>query len=238
MLDREIGEIGPGSSAATMSRIDQPGTDRNGSCRRHGLDHVAEPAFGDRVDVVVQKTDQGATGHVYALAVCIRERPVLRVPDDLHREGHLVPLGELGRPVGRAVVDDDDLDIAVSGRRNGAQTALEVVAAVAVQDDDGDQRTALDGRRRERAFERLDERELGCRRGPHRPVVEPLSAASSDGPCCPTWQGDDPADDPPADPGDAAHPRGTRSTIDDRPSGASSPGSIRSVPPGSGGRSG
>ena len=173
MLQREVGEVGAGPPPAAMARIDQPRADRRSVPRRQRLDHVAEPVLGDRVDVVVQEADEGAGRHLDALVVGIGERAVLAVPEHPERERQVEALRHLGRAVGRAVVDHDDLDVAVRGPTDRAKAALEVLPPVAVEDDDRDQRAMVQRRRAETVAQRRDQGPLGPQRGTKAPLLPP-----------------------------------------------------------------
>ena len=163
---------------------------------------------------LLRKQISSARRHRDALGVRLGERPVRRVADDLEREGQVERLGKLGRSVGRAVVDDDDLDVAVGRGGDGSQAAREVVAAIAVEDHDRYQRAARDGRGREALPEGRDEGRLVRGRRPEVTLTQTVDHPPADPPHATT----DARADAPGKTRQPGRPRGQGQGVPDRPS--------------------
>ena len=165
MLEPEVREACTATLASATRRIDEPGTDRGCIHGGQGLDHVPEPIRRDGFDVVVEETQELTAGHGRRLGVGVGEGGVLLVADHPQRERHLEPLEDLDRTIGRAVVDDDDLDVLVLLLRasDGGKTLLQEQKPVAVEDDDRHEGPVLDLGRREIPADGRREGALGIR---------------------------------------------------------------------------
>jgi len=175
MLERQVGEVRSGPGTAAMPWVDQARPDRHRLPGRHRLHHVPQPVRVDRVDVVVEEADELAGGDRHALAVRVGERSVVAIANDPHGEWHVETHRQLRRAVRRSVVDDDDLDIPVRGRGDGPETALEVLAAVAIEDDDRNERSAVRDRQARIRRQGRDQGAFGLGRGAQAPLMETAS---------------------------------------------------------------
>ncbi len=124
-------------------RIDELGPDRADIPEGlKGLDHPVEPPLGHR-GVVVQEQEIAATRRRGTLVARMDKPQVFVVP---HESQSAYAAAQLNRRIGRAVVDQDDLERRLAPDfRDRLEAPHGVIHLVVDRDDDGDERGIFTG---------------------------------------------------------------------------------------------